>query len=154
MKKKLTIVLSLLGMLALVGGGFSYFSLNTESETAQDSVFISEKKQEKNTSDKAATNEKSKSSASQSKAEENEKQTLSKDSKKEKEVKAFNASVLSQEYYLEKVENGKLSYEKATEEGLNALEKQAEGKSLGHYQVLHEGKMISVLTGNEEGTDT
>lgn len=151
MKKKLAVGLSLLGMLAFIGGAFTCFSQDTKKETAQNSVFISEKKQEKDTSVENTTSEKTKPSSSQAEVE--EKQPLSKDDKKEKEVQAFNTAVLAQDYYLEKVENGKLSYEKATEEGLKRLEKQVGDKNLSHYQVLHDGQMISVLTGNEEGTD-
>lgn len=156
MNKKLSILLSLIGILVLGIGTSTYFSLNQKNETAQSGVFISEENKEE-VSRKKSEGEKKKSkektSDSMTKNIKNlEKESLSKE--KSKEVQAFNESVLSQEYYLEKVENGKLSYEKATEEGLKLLEKEVGNKNVSHYQVLHEGKLISVLTGNEEGTDT
>ncbi|MFD2252758.1 hypothetical protein ACFSJM_00040 [Lactococcus formosensis subsp. bovis] len=153
MNKK-TLLLCFLGVFLIIGGTFAYFSLDSKNEADKDSIFIAEEKQEKDSSEKKKTSTKVKDSDSQSESKEKAKQPLSKDSEKEKDIEVFNETVLSQDYYLEKVENGKLHYEKATEERLRLLEKQAGDKNLSHYQVLHEGKMISVLTGNEEGTDT
>lgn len=151
MNKKWAVVLSLIGIFILVFGGLTYFSLENKKETAQNSAFISEKNQDKTSTSKKRSGEKGKGS-SPSKA--SSKQPLSQTDQIEQEVQAFNTSVLSQDYYLEKVENGRLSYEKITEDSLKRLEQESGNKNLGHYQVLHEGKMISVLTGNEEGTDT
>lgn len=75
------------------------------------------------------------------------KQSASQETKQnEQERRDFNKAVLEQDYYLEKVDkNGNLTYVKATNEELEALEKKNKPEQFNVYQVEHDGQMISVL---------
>lgn len=75
------------------------------------------------------------------------KQSASQETKQnEQERRDFNKAVLEQDYYLEKVDkNGNLTYVKATNEELEALEKKNKPEQFNVYQVEHDGQLISVL---------
>lgn len=129
--------------LVLCGGIFYYFSQTREGTTAQQA---SKMTQTTDTTKNKSEKEK------QSKAEKSPVQTpqpseskTTVEQKTQEEQKAFNKEVLSQDYYVEHVDdNGNLTYVKATEKELQALE--SKNNSLSAYQVNYDGQLISVLT--------
>lgn len=129
--------------LVLCGGIFYYFSQTREGMTAQQA---SKMTQTTDTTKNKSEKEK------QSKAEKSPVQTpqpseskTTVEQKTQEEQKAFNKEVLSQDYYVEHVDDkGNLTYVKATEKELQALE--SKNNSLSTYQVNYDGQLISVLT--------
>lgn len=67
--------------------------------------------------------------------------------KNTEQLEAFTKKVISQDYYVEKVDStGKLTYVKATEKVIQELEGKTKANKLSTYQVNYKGQMISVLT--------
>lgn len=129
--------------LVLCGGIFYYFSQTREGTMSQKSPskMTQTTDKTKNTSQKE---KKSKAEKNPVKASQPSESKSTVEQKTQEEQKAFNKEVLSQNYYVEHVDDkGNLTYVKATEKELQALE--TKNNSLSTYQVNYEGQLISVL---------
>ncbi|WP_242359681.1 hypothetical protein [Lactococcus petauri] len=141
MNKK-TFLTFLFGILAVGIGILAYCSMTSSKGTehsSASSVRSFEQVESNGSRQKIKLNTSSpKQSASQ------ESKKVNKTEKVKQERKAFNKEILSQNYYVEHVDDkGNLTYIKATEKELQELE--TNNSSLSTYQVNYDGQLISVL---------
>uniref|UniRef100_UPI00359C7CD2 hypothetical protein n=1 Tax=Lactococcus garvieae TaxID=1363 RepID=UPI00359C7CD2 len=147
MNKKIFLTF-LFGILAVGIGLLAYWSMASPKGTEHSSASpLHSSEAVKKSGSKQNTNRNT-SSSKQRVSQETKKENKTEEVKQER--KAFNQTVLEQDYYLEKVDDkGNMTYIKATNEELEALEKKNKTEQFNVYQVEHDGQMISVLATSE-----
>lgn len=149
MSKK-TLVSCFLSLVILSGGAVAYSSLSSAQEVARgenSQTSTTEVSLDKDNSHSKEKKEVEAKSSSEDKGPSSSTSETQQDSQIEQKHKAFVAQAVKQDFYLEKVDaNGKLTYEKATDEKVKALMNNTSSDKGSIYQVVYNGKLISVLS--------
>lgn len=152
MNKK-TLVSCFVSLVILGGGTVAYSSFSSAQEVAggekpqTSTIEVSLGKDNSQSKEKKEIEAKS---SSEDKVPSSSSSETQQDNQIEQKHKAFVTQAVKQDFYLEKVDaSGKLTYEKATDEKLKALMNKTSSDKGSIYQVVYNGKLISVLsTGN------
>lgn len=130
--KKILGFISFLGVIALVSGGFF---LLTRSNSLPKNGQAREKAS-------LTLTQTVKTSSSRK-----EEKTTSESSKEVKEsANKFNETAVANDFYVELMKDGKVTLEKATKANLEELEKEKSSSEVSIYQVVQDGKLISVIS--------
>ena len=147
-RKAQPLIWSLLLLCLALGGGIFYSFSHTKQEVTpkQATSKVSQTLETKENTSQTEKKSNAKKDSIQTSQNSESKTTVEQQTKEEQ--KTFNQEVLSQNYYVEHVDDkGNLTYIKATEKELQALE--AKNNTLSTYQVTYNGQLISVLASPE-----